>query len=51
MSSLEDRLTKWGAWRCEMAEQKFPVRADAATARGDDRSAVRYWARAGRERR
>ena len=51
ISGWQDRLTEWGAWRCEMAEQKFLARADAATAKGDDRSAARYRARAGRERR
>lgn len=46
-----DRFSEWGARRCEMAEQKFLARADSATAKGDDRSAARYRARAGRERR
>lgn len=47
----QDRLSEWGVRRCEMAGQKFLARADAATARGDDRSAARHRARAGRERR
>lgn len=51
ISRWHDRFIEWCAVRCEMAEQKFLARADAANAEGDDRSAVRYRARAGRERR
>lgn len=51
ISGWQDRFYEWCAVRCEMAEQKFLARADAATAHGDDRSAARYRARARRERR
>lgn len=51
ISGWQDRFNEWCAVRCEMAEQKALARADAATAEGRDRSAARYRARAGRERR
>lgn len=51
VSGWQDRFNEWCAVRCEVAEQKALARADAATAEGKDRSAVRYRARARRERR
>ncbi|MXW88515.1 MAG: hypothetical protein F4Z54_03020 [Acidimicrobiaceae bacterium] len=51
ISRWHNRFNEWGALRCETAEEKFLARADAAAAEGDDRSAVRYRARARRERR